>query len=25
MLAVFEILGLERTLMRLRSKVAWNS
>ncbi|MBV9243019.1 MAG: hypothetical protein JO314_13525, partial [Acidobacteria bacterium] len=24
MLAVFEILGLERTLMRLRSKVAWN-
>jgi glutamyl-tRNA synthetase len=25
MLSVFEILGLERTLMRLRSKVAWNS
>jgi glutamyl-tRNA synthetase len=25
MLAVFETLGLERTLMRLRSRVAWNS
>ncbi|MEO8648130.1 MAG: glutamate--tRNA ligase [Acidobacteriota bacterium] len=24
MLSVFEILGLERTLMRLRSQVAWN-
>ncbi|MFN2501150.1 MAG: glutamate--tRNA ligase [Pyrinomonadaceae bacterium] len=24
MLAVFEIIGLERTLMRLRSQVAWN-
>ncbi|HMU33524.1 MAG TPA: glutamate--tRNA ligase [Pyrinomonadaceae bacterium] len=25
MLSVFETIGLERTLMRLRSKVAWNS
>ncbi|HMQ03635.1 MAG TPA: glutamate--tRNA ligase [Pyrinomonadaceae bacterium] len=25
MLSVFEIIGLERTLMRLRSQVAWNS
>jgi glutamyl-tRNA synthetase len=25
MLSVFEILGLERTLMRLRSQVSWNS
>lgn len=25
MLSVFEIIGLERTLMRLRSRVAWNS
>ncbi|HTH51018.1 MAG TPA: hypothetical protein VL501_03745, partial [Pyrinomonadaceae bacterium] len=25
MLTVFEIIGLERTLMRLRSQVAWNS
>lgn len=24
MLSVFEVIGLERTLMRLRSKVAWN-
>jgi glutamyl-tRNA synthetase len=24
MLSVFEILGLERTVMRLRSQVAWN-
>ena len=24
MLAVFEIVGLERTLMRLRSQIAWN-
>ena len=25
MLSVFEVIGLERTLMRLRSQVAWNS
>ena len=25
MLSVFEVVGLERTLMRLRSQVAWNS
>ncbi|QYO62065.1 hypothetical protein [Leptolyngbya sp. 7M] len=25
MLSVFEIIGLERTLMRLRSQVAWNT
>ena len=25
MLTVFEVIGLERTLMRLRSQVAWNS
>ena len=24
MLTVFEVIGLERTLMRLRSQVAWN-
>jgi hypothetical protein len=24
MLSVFEVIGLERTLMRLRSQVAWN-
>jgi hypothetical protein len=25
MLAVFEVIGLERTIMRLRSTVAWNT
>src|SRR5687768_12390839 len=25
MLSVFEVIGLERTLMRLRSQIAWNS
>jgi hypothetical protein len=24
MLSVFEILGLERSILRLRSRVAWN-
>jgi hypothetical protein len=25
MLSVFEIIGLDRTLTRLRSQIAWNS